>query len=354
MSNPLLKIAVDAMGGDFAPMNEIQGAIMASTLLGESSPIEIVFFGIEQEIRSALSKLTVPSTFLYSIIHTDEVITMDDDPTVVLRKKRNSSMIVGINAHKDAHVDAFISAGNTGAVLSAATVILGRIKGVSRPTIGAFFPTQKKDPCLLLDVGANVDSKPKHLVEFCIMGSIYIQEILGIQNPKIGLMNIGEEESKGNETAIETLALLKESSLNFIGNVEGRDIFQGTAHLIVTDGFTGNVVLKFAESFLGTLKYAFKQYAAKNLWNKLIVGLFVAPIMRSVLKTYDYQEYGGVPLLGVNGVVIIGHGKSTPLAIQNMILRAVESKQKNINDSIRNSIQQYNSKSKINQEKQIG
>lgn len=342
MSNPLLKIAVDAMGGDFAPMNEIQGAIMASTLLSETTPIEIVFFGKEQEIRSALSKQTLPPNFRYSIIHTDEVITMEDDPTVVLRKKRNSSMIVGINAHKDAHVDAFISAGNTGAVMSAATVILGRINGVSRPTIGAFFPTQQKDPCLLLDVGANVDSKPKHLVEFCIMGSIYIQEILGIKNPKVGLLNIGEEESKGNEVAIETLALLKESPLNFIGNVEGRDIFQGTAHLIVTDGFTGNIVLKFAESFLGTLKVAFKQFAQKSIWNKLMVGLIVAPIMKKVLKSYDYQEYGGVPLLGVNGVVIIGHGKSTPLAIQNMILRAVESKQKNINDSIRTSIQQYN------------
>ncbi|MBU2471831.1 MAG: phosphate acyltransferase PlsX, partial [Bacteroidetes bacterium] len=227
---------------------------------------------------------------------------------------------VGLTLHKEGKADAFISAGNTGAVMSASTIILGRAEGVSRPTIGTPFPTEK-GPCLLLDAGANVDCKPQHLLEFGMMGSIYANYILGYDNPTVGLINIGEESTKGNEITLEAYNLLQKSKLNFIGNIEGRDILKGKANVIVCDGFVGNIVLKFAESVLGLLKAKFKDYTASNLLNKIWVGLMYRTL-KKILKDFDYQEHGGVPLLGVNGISIIGHGGSTPKAIMNMILKA--------------------------------
>ena len=237
------------------------------------------------------------------------------------------------------NADAFLSAGNTGAVLSTATILLGRLKGVSRPTIGTFFPTEKNYPVFVLDVGGNVDCKPRFLYEFGVMGSIYISNMLGILNPKIGLLNVGEESSKGNEAALQAHELLSKSDLNFIGNIEGSDIFKVKADVAVCDGFTGNIILKFAESFVGLLKNRFRQFAKKNILNKIMIALFY-PIFKKVLKDFDYQNYGGVPLLGVNGVVIIGHGKSSPLAIQNMIYKAIEQYQKDINKKIEKALNQ--------------
>jgi glycerol-3-phosphate acyltransferase PlsX len=336
MNRPL-RIALDAMGGDFAPQNEVQGAILAAQQLHRQNiPVEIVFVGKEKEIHSALAQQDT-DRLVYSIVHADEIVTMDDDPTAVLKKKRNSSLFKGVELHSNGYVDAFVSAGNTGAVLSTATIVLGRVKGVSRPTIGSFLPTQLGNPVLLLDVGANIEGRPRFLYEFAVMGSIYSRQVLGVENPRIGLLNIGEEKTKGTENILQTYALLEESSLNFIGNVEGRDVLIGSADVVVCDGFVGNIVLKFAESMLGLLKAKIKDHARKGLLQKLGVMLMV-PTLKSVLKDFDYQEYGGVPLLGVNGVVIIGHGKSSPKALKNMIVRSVEVVQKDINKKIENAL----------------
>ncbi len=337
----VIRIALDAMGGDFAPQNEVQGAIAALKHFRHvGANVEIVFVGKEKDIRSALAQQDTgqeSSGVNYSIVHADEVVTMDDDPTQAFRKKRNSSLFQGIQQHANGYVNAFVSAGNTGAVMSTATLVLGRIKGVSRPTIGTFLPTTGKLPVLLVDAGANVDSKAKHLYEFGVMGSIYCRQILNVEHPRVGLLNVGEEPTKGTEVALQAHELLSNGVLNFVGNVEGRDILIGAADVVVCDGFVGNIVLKFAESFLGFLKTRFRAFADKSLLNKLLMAA-MKPVLSKALKDMDYQEYGGVPLLGVNGVVIIGHGKSTPLAIKNMILRAEEVVRKEVNKSIENAL----------------
>lgn len=330
------RVAIDAMGGDFAPLNEVYGAILAANKKDRFLDFEIVFVGDEKKITEAIKNYN-PKDFNYSIVHAEEVVTMSDDPTSVLKKKKNSSLYKGIKLLADNYVDAFVSAGNTGAVLSTATILLGRIQGVSRPTLGSFFPTASKFPTLLLDVGANIDVKPKYLYEFAVMGSIYYKSIFGIENPKVGLLNIGEEETKGSEILLSTYKILKESSLNFIGNVEGRDVLLGTADVVVCDGLIGNIVLKFAESVLGLFKTKVSNYARKSIINALKV-LFLKPALRNMLKDMDYQQYGGVPLLGVNGVVIIGHGKSSPIAIQNMIYTALENARKEINRKIERAL----------------
>ncbi|MFP4370195.1 MAG: phosphate acyltransferase PlsX [Bacteroidota bacterium] len=337
-------IAVDAMGGDFAPSNEIEGALLAlNDKFG--GDLEITLVGNEAKIRTAMKEKGADNPAL-TVFHTSESVTMDDDPTAALKRKRDSSLFKGIELVKNGNADGFISAGNTGAMLSTSTVLLGRIKGVSRPTIGSFMPTRHDRPTLVLDVGATIDIKSRFLYEFAVMGSIYSKQLLGIESPKIGLLNIGEEESKGTEEIKNTHKLLKESSLNFIGNVEGRDILMGTADVVVCDGFTGNIILKFAESFLGLLKSKIKAFSEKSLINKLLTAMTV-PVLKQILKQFDYQEYGGVPLLGVNGNVIIGHGKSTPLAIKNMINRAVEMSQKELNRKIADALNPNNIENKI-------
>ena len=319
------------MGGDFAPVNEILGAILAAESF--SAGVEIVFVGREQTIREHLSRHRT-GALTYSIHHAEDVVTMEDEPASVIKKKRNSSLYQGIELQRNGKVDAFVSAGNTGAVMSTGTLVLGRIKNVSRPTIGAFFPSQKKSPTLLLDVGANVDSRPRHLYEFAVMGSIYATQILRIPNPRVGLLNVGEEPVKGTESVQQAFQMLSQQNLvNFIGNVEGRDILMGSADVVVCDGFEGNIVLKFAESMMGILKAKVKAYAQRGILEKISVAL-MAPTLKKILREFDYQEYGGVPLLGVNGVVIIGHGSSSPKAIKNMLIRAVEVVQHDVNGKI--------------------
>lgn len=332
-----IRIALDAMGGDFAPDNEIAGA---TEILKEYSgkDLEIAFVGDESKLRSALAKFDNLNG-LFSIIHAEEVVTMDDPSTAPLKTKRNSSMAIGLQALSRGDADAFVSAGNTGAVLSTATVMLGRINGVSRPTIGSFFPTQNDYPSLVLDVGANIECKPRFLYEFAVMGSIYANHLQGLEKPRVALLNIGEEKSKGSRTIQKTYQALENSSLNFIGNVEGRDILAGRADVIVCDGFIGNIVLKFAESFVGFMKAKFADFASKNLANKLMVGALY-PVLKRVLKSLDYQEYGGVPLLGVNGSVVVGHGKSSPKAIKMMIQKAIELEKKQVNQKIETALSQ--------------
>ncbi len=307
------------MGGDFAPANEVAGAVQA--LRESSNAFEVVLVGREHEIREHLQHQRADGLAL-SVVHAEEVIGMDDSPTAALKQKKNSSLAIGMTLHKEGKADGFASAGNTGAVLSAATLILGRVKGVSRPTIGAFFPSES-GVCLVVDAGTNVDCRPQHLFEFAVMGSIYAKQIFKYENPKVGLLNVGEERVKGTEIVQEAYKLLEGSTLNFIGNVEGRDILKGKAQVVVCDGFVGNVVLKFGESVPTFLKSRLKQYASGNIFRSLLIALARGSLKNS-LKDMDYEEFGGVPVLGVNGVTIIGHGKSTPKAIKNMIFKAVE------------------------------
>jgi phosphate acyltransferase len=329
-----IKIALDAMGGDFAPINEVLGTFEALKNNNTGCNIEVVLVGDDTKIRNAVAKHNVRKyTNSISVVHAEQVVTMLDEPTAGLKTKKNSSMTKGVELLKSGYVDAFCSAGNTGAVMSTSTILNGRIRGVSRPTIGTFMPTLKKTPTLLLDVGANAEVKPKFLHEFAIMGSIYAAQMFGLENPRVGLLNIGEEPGKGTETIQQAYKLLKETQLNFIGNIEGRDILPGIADVVVCDGFTGNVVLKFAESVIGFLKNKMKDFASHNVFNMAAIAM-IAPIFKKIFKGMDYQEHGGVPLLGVNGVVIIGHGKSTPKAIQNMIFKAVETVKKDVNGKI--------------------
>jgi len=329
-----IKIAVDAMGSDEAPLNDVSGAIIAA----EQKPdaLEIILVGKEKLIIEELQKHKVNPKNI-SIVNADEIVTMEDSPTESLKTKPGSSISVGINLVKEKKADAFISAGNTGAVMTASILKLGRIEGVGRPTIGSIFPSDI-GTTMVFDVGASVDCKATHLLEFALMGNIYVKNIYNISNPRIGLLSVGEEKSKGDSLTHEAYELLEKSGLNFIGNVEGRDVLRGKAEVIVCDGFVGNVVLKFAEGVLDVIKGKFKAYAAQGFFKKVWIGMMYGTLKNVVLKDFDYQEYGGVPLLGINGITIIGHGKSSPIAIKNMILKAEEMVVKNVNGKIRDSI----------------
>jgi phosphate acyltransferase len=329
------KIVIDAMGGDFAPQNVVKGAIEA---YNEKKDFDLFITGRKKEIEVVISKNNL-SFNSDNIIQAEQVIEMDEIPTNAIKAKPDSSLVVGTRMVKEKKADAFVSAGNTGAIMAASTLIMGRIPGVGRPTIGAEMPSIRRT-CYLYDVGAGKDSKPQHLFEYAIMGSIFASEMGGVQNPSVGLLSMGEEESKGNDLTLSAYKLLKKSGLNFIGNVEGRDILTGKADVVVCDGFLGNILIKFGESVPALLKYLFKEVAAKSLIDKLKIGL-VTKTLRKALKVMDYQEHGGVPLLGVNGICIIGHGSSSSLAIKNMVLKANEMYHKNLVNKIELSIKKY-------------
>lgn len=326
-----LKIVLDAMGTDQAPAEDVLGAVEA---VRNSDPgrFEVILVGKEPEIRAELAKYSDVDMSRLHVRHAEEVIAMSEEPAQAVRSKRNSSIVTGLNMHRDGEADAFVSAGNTGAVMAASTFILGRLKGISRPTIASQFPAAE-GYTIVADVGANVDTKPRNLYEFAVMTSVYAEQIFGYTNPKVGLLNVGEEESKGEDRAVQAFTLLRESSLNFIGNVEGRDILKGTAHVVVCDGFAGNILLKFAESVNGLLRAKLQAYAGKSFINKIMV-LFARSTLRGVFREMNYEEYGGVPLLGVNGISIIGHGGSTAKAIMNMIFKAEEMARKEVNNKI--------------------
>lgn len=334
-SNSLCKIVVDAMGGDYAPRNIVVGAIDA---YNSGKNFELLLVGIKSKIKEVISSSNL-SFSDENIIHADEVIEMDESPTVSLKAKPNSSIVIGAKLVKEKKADAFVSAGNTGAMMSASTLIMGRIPGVGRPTIGAAMPNLN-GVCYLYDVGAGKDAKPKHLLEYAVMGSIYAKEIGGVKNPRVGVLSMGEEETKGSELSIAAHKLLSKTGLNFIGNVEGRDILNADVDVVVCDGFVGNVILKFGEGVLTFLKARFKNFAEESFLNKLKIGI-VKNSLKEVLKDFDYQEHGGVPLLGVNGISIIGHGSSTSKAIKNMVLKAYEMHQKKLIEKIGGSIKKY-------------
>jgi phosphate acyltransferase len=335
-SNPnQCRIAVDAMGGDFAPHNAVLGAVQA---YNDVKSFDLFLVGKRDTIIKVLNENKI--SFNHDkIINADEVIDMGDSPTTALKSKPDSSIVVGAKLVKDKKADAFVSAGNTGAMMAASTLIIGRIEGVGRPTIGAEIPSLN-GICYLYDVGAGKDARPNHLLEYAVMGSIFAKEIGSINNPSIGVLSMGEEEGKGNELSEETAKLLRKTNLNFIGNVEGKDILTGKANVVVCDGFVGNIILKFGEAVPKLLKHLLRQTADKNIIDKIKIAL-TRGTLRKALKALDYQEYGGVPLLGVNGISIIGHGSSTSKAIKNMVLRAYEMYNKNLVSKIENSIKQY-------------
>lgn len=309
-----MRIALDAMGSDGAPAIEVEGALRVLPDLPSEARIMLV--GDRDTLEAELASRNGLDASRISIVHAPERITPQDSPAAAIRKKPDSSIAVGLRLQIEGEADAFVSAGSTGAVMAASLFLLKPLPGVDRPAISTLLPTAAT-PVLMLDAGANVDCKPHHLVQFAQLGSIYATDLMGVAKPRVGLLNIGEEPKKGNELALESHPLLEASSLNFIGNVEGSDIIRGACDVLVCDGFTGNVLLKFYESVAGFIVALLKQRLGEE-----------SPDLTDVYRVLDYQEYGGAPLLGVGGVSIICHGKSPPRAIGNALhvaARAVES-----------------------------
>lgn len=331
-----MRIALDAMGGDNAPIVTVEGAVHAARESGH----EIILVGLEDVIKKELQKYDIKKLKI-SVKHAPEVIGMDESPAQAVRQKKDSSLAIAAKMVADGNAEAFVSAGNSGATMASALLYMKRIAGVSRPAIATIFPTLS-GICTLLDVGANVDCKPKHLLQFAVMGKIYTEKIHNIKNPRIGLLSIGEEESKGNELTLATFELLKNTKLNFTGNVEGRDIPVGNTDVVVCDGFIGNIVLKFGEGLAEMmLKLVKNQLKAHPIaWASLP---FLWSVLKGLRKKVDYSEHGGAPLLGVDGVCIIGHGRSDAKAIKNALLAASRFAEKNITAEIAKEIAEIDS-----------
>jgi glycerol-3-phosphate acyltransferase PlsX len=329
-----MKIAVDAMGGDFAPQQIVSGAITAARRV--KGRFEIVLVGDKVQIQNELSHHFRTDDLALTIYHASEKIEMGESPATALKHKKDSSIAVAMQLHKEGTVDAVVSAGHTGAALAAALFQLRKISGVNRPAIGSLLPNGRS-ATLLIDAGTNVDCKPQQLFEFGIMGSIFMNKLFGISNPRIALLNIGSEKGKGNEQVQETYDLFENSKLNFIGNIEGGAILQDKADVVVCDGFVGNIILKFAESFNKVYSSNLRRRIGKRLQYNLGAYL-LRPAFRRLKKTFDYAEYGGVPLLGVNGVVIICHGSSSPKAIRNAIFEAEKIIRERVNDKIKQEL----------------
>ncbi len=333
-------ILLDAMGGDNAPDATIKGAVKAINDI----KAEVVLIGnkdiINKKIKEFYDKDDIKEISpRLSIHHTTETIEMVDIPTHAIKHKKDSSMVVGFNMLKEGKGDVFISAGNSGALLTGATLLVGRIKGIDRPSIATPIPTGKGSVTLLLDSGANVDCKPKHLCQSALMGSIYAKCMLGLENPAVGLLNIGEEATKGNEQAQATYPMLKSmKTINFKGNAEGRDVPTGQFDVVVCDGFVGNVVLKFAEGLAKTLVSLAKEAINKGGILAKLGALMLMPALKKLGKDIDVSEYGGAPLLGVNGCCIISHGSSNAKAICSAIRQASEFVQKDVITQIRDNI----------------
>jgi len=326
-----MKIALDAMGGDHAPATLVEGAVLATQELGA----EIILVGDKEILQQTLSHYPSAAPSI-SIVHAPQRVEMDESPSLVIRKKRQSSIWIATELVKNKEAIAVISAGNTGASMATALFILGPISGVERPAIATPLPTLR-GTSLLIDVGANVDCKPQQLFQFAVMGQVYAEDVMGVSKPRVGLLSIGEEDAKGNELTKETFKMLKASTLNFIGNVEGRDVYTGHADVIVCDGFIGNVVLKVSEG----LAEAIIQFLKREIMVSPIAKLgafLLKPAFRRFRRKIDYAEYGGAPLLGVDGISIICHGRSSAKAIRNAIRLAMESFQHGLNDHIKDRI----------------
>lgn len=329
----LVKVALDAMGGDNAPAEIVKGAVEA---LNENDKLKVYTVGDENAIKAELAKYTYDTSRL-EIVHTTEVIETAEPPVMAIRKKKDSSIVKAMTMVKNKECDAFVSAGSSGAILVGGQVIVGRIKGVERPPLAPLIPT-KTGFSLLIDCGANVDARPSFLVQFAKMGTIYMENVMGVKNPTVAIVNIGAEEEKGNALVKETFPLLKGCpDINFIGSIEARDIPYGMADIIVCDAFVGNVILKLYEGVGAVLISKVKEGMLTTLRSK-IGALLVKPALKSTLKSFDASEYGGAPLLGLNGLVVKTHGSSKSKEIKNTLIQCVTFKEQKINEKIKQVI----------------
>lgn len=328
-----VNVAVDAMGGDNAPEEIVKGAVEA---INEDKRVKVFLVGKEPAIREELNKYTYKEEQL-EIVHAEEVIEMAEPPVMAIRKKKDSSIVKAMYMVKDGSCDALVSAGSTGAVLVGGQIIVGRIKGVERPPLAPLIPTAN-GVSLLLDCGANVDARPSHLVQFAKMGSVYMENVMGVKNPKVGIVNIGAEEEKGNALVKETFPLLKNCpDINFVGSVEARDIPAGAVDIVVCEAFVGNVILKMYEGVGGVLIKKIKESMMTSFRSK-IGALLVKPALKKTLKSFDTEEYGGAPLLGLNGLVVKTHGSSKAIEIKNSILQCIAFKEQKINEKIKEKV----------------
>ena len=328
-----INVAVDAMGGDNAPAEVVKGAVEAVT---ESNKVKVFLVGREADVKAQLGRYDVPAGQI-EIVDAPEVIETAEPPVEAIRSKKDSSIVKGMKLVKEGTCDAFVSAGSTGAVLVGGQILVGRIKGIQRAPLAPVIPTTS-GVALLIDCGANVDARPSHLVQFARMGSIYMEHIMGVKNPRVGIVNIGAEEEKGNALVKETFPLLKAcDDINFIGSVEARDIPAGGADVVVCEAFVGNVILKMYEGVGGALIQEVKKGMLSTLRSK-IGALLVKPALKETLKAFDLEQYGGAPLLGLNGLVVKTHGSSKAVEVKNSILQCIAFKEQKINDRIREQI----------------
>jgi phosphate acyltransferase len=324
----MITIAVDAMGGDQAPRPEVEGSVLAAREYGT----RILLVGQPAEIKRELARHSVRGLQV-EIVPASEVITMSDSPMDAYRKKKDSSAHVAARLVRQGKADGFVSSGNTGAVMAVARFVLGTLPSVQRPALAAPFPTSRGGVSVLLDVGANVDSKVAHLLQFAVMGEIYYRVIFGARRPKVGLLSIGEEEMKGNELTREVHSRMKGLSLNFVGNVEGRDLFSGNVDVVVCDGFIGNIALKISEGVAQHIALFLKKALQGSIASQ--VGYVLSRnAFKEFRKKIDYSEYGGAPLLGVRGIVVIGHGRSNANAVKNAVRVTTELSQERLNEKI--------------------
>ena len=329
-----VRVVVDAMGGDNAPAEPVKAAVEAVT---ERQDIKVILTGKQEVIDKELTKYSGYPKNQIQVVNASQVIETAEPPVFAIRKKKDSSIVVGLNMVKKQEADAFISSGSTGAVLVGGQVLVGRSKGVERPPLAPLIPTTK-GVSLLIDCGANVDARPSHLVQFAKMGSIYMEHVVGVKNPRVGIVNIGVEEEKGNALVKETYPLLKEcKDINFIGSIEAREIPSGVADVIVTEAFVGNVILKLYEGVGATLISKVKEGMMTTLRSK-IGALLVKPALKSTLKSFDSSQYGGAPLLGLRGLVVKCHGSSKANEVKNSIIQCISFKEQDISEKIRENI----------------
>ena len=330
----LVKVVVDAMGGDYAPVEPVKAAVEA---VKERDDIQVILTGIEDVVRRELDKYQDYPKDRIQVVNATEVIETAEPPVLSIRKKKDSSIVVGLKMVKEKKADAFVSSGSTGAVLVGGQVLVGRSKGVERPPLAPLIPTAK-GVSLLIDCGANVDARASHLVQFAKMGSIYMENIVGIKNPRVAIVNIGAEEEKGNALVKETYPLLKEcDDINFIGSIEARDIPKGGADVIVCEAFVGNVILKLYEGLGSALLHMVKKGLMSSLRSK-IGALLIKPALKQTLKSFDASEHGGAPLLGLKGLVVKAHGSSGEAEIKTAILQCISFSEEGINDRIRENL----------------
>ncbi len=328
-----IKVVLDAMGGDFAPDEPVKGAVEA---VKESDKIKVILVGQSDKVNAELAKYEYDKERI-EVVHADDVIEFNDPPVMAIRQKKNSSIVVGMSMIKNQEADAFVSAGSTGAILVGGQFVVGRIKGIERSPLAPLIPTTN-GVSLLVDCGANVDSKPSHLVQFARMGYIYMKNIVGIENPRVAIVNVGVEEEKGNKLVKETFPLLREcSDINFIGSIEAREVPNGAADVIVCDAFVGNVILKLYEG-LGKAMFGMIKEGLMSTTRSKIGALMVKPALKQTLKKFDASEYGGAPMLGLKGLVVKSHGSSNSTEIKNSILQCIAFSEQHINEQIKENI----------------